>query len=71
MSYKTSLVSQRIRAFSKGKVSHANVAKIRSKLSESERETLLKEAVSVTAWVYRVIKEVCGGEDCANTSEVI
>ena len=71
MSDKTALIIQGIRALGKGKVSRADVAKIRSKLSESERQTLLKEAAVTTAWVYRIIKEVCGSEDCANTSEVI
>jgi len=60
MSYKTALIIQGIKALGKGKVNDAAIEKIRSSLTESEIQALIKEAKPTTVWVYGVIRRMCG-----------
>ena len=60
--YKTALTIQAIKALGKGKVTDSVIKTLRSELTEGEKRTMLSEANTATAWVYEVIKKICGGE---------
>lgn len=59
MSPKTTLVIQAIKELGKDRIGDKEIRIIRSKLTEKERETILKESQQATAWIYSVIKEIC------------
>ena len=61
MSYKTALVIQGIKALGKGNVDDAAVSRIRASLSKNEQQELLRDAKPTTVWVYKIIKQICGG----------
>ena len=61
-SYKTALVIQAIKTLGKDNVSENAINVLRSKLTEEEKQTMLSEANTATAWVYEIIKKICGGE---------
>jgi hypothetical protein len=61
MSYNTALIIQGIKALGKGNVDKAAIDKIRSILTKSDQQKLLKEAAPTTAWVYQIIRTICGG----------
>ena len=61
MSYKTALVIQGIKALGKKNVDDVAIDKIRASLTRSERHALLQEAKPTTAWIYQVIRKICGG----------
>ena len=61
MSYKTALVIQGIKALGKGNVDDAAVFKIRASLSRHEQQELLLDAKPTTVWVYKIIRQICGG----------
>jgi len=59
MSYNTALIIQGIKALGKGNVSDESIKRIRSLLTETERQELLAEAKPTTVWVYQIIKQIC------------
>ncbi|MDR2909131.1 MAG: DUF6088 family protein [Oscillospiraceae bacterium] len=61
MSHKTALVIQGIKALGKDSVDCEAIGKIRSSLTKSEQQALLREAMPTTAWVYQAIRTICGG----------
>jgi len=61
MSYKTALVIQGLKALGKDNVSKADIDKIRELLTEKERKELLAEGKSTLAWIFEIIKKICGG----------
>lgn len=63
MSLKTATVIQAIKALGKDKITQNDIQKIRKHLSEEDRNNLLKEATSTTAWIYEIIKEICEDEN--------
>jgi len=56
----TTMVIQGIRAIGKGNMTKEQHDRFASVISDEDKETLLKEAQSATAWIYREIKNFCG-----------
>ena len=61
ISFKTALVIQAIKALGKDKITDDVIVKIRSLTTDEEKEQMFVEAKYATAWIYDVIKEICGG----------
>ena len=61
ISFKTALVIQAIKALGKDKINGDVIEKIRSLTTDEEKEQMFVEAKYATAWIYAVIKEICGG----------
>ena len=61
ISFKTALVIQAIKALGKDKINGDVIEKIRSLTTDEEKEQMFVEAKYATAWIYDVIKEICGG----------
>lgn len=61
ISFKTALVIQAIKALGKDKITGDVIEKIRSLATDKEKEQMFVEAKYATAWIYDVIKEICGG----------
>lgn len=61
ISFKTALVIQAIKALGKDKITGDVKEKISSLTSDEEKEQMFVEAKYATAWIYDVIKEICGG----------
>ena len=61
ISFKTALVIQAIKALGKDKITGDVIEKIRSLTTDKEKELMFVEAKYATAWIYDVIKEICGG----------
>lgn len=61
ISYSTALVIQAIKALGKERVTKEIINKIKSVTSEDEKAKMFKEAKYATAWIYDIIKEICGG----------
>ena len=59
LSFKTALTIQALKAIGKEHVTDAVISKLKSVLTEDERQTMISEAKSVTAWVYEIIKAIC------------
>lgn len=59
ISYKTALVIQALKALGKENVSKTITDKISGSLSKEEKEVMLAEAKSATAWIYETIKSIC------------
>lgn len=56
----TTMVIQGIRAIGKENMTKEQYDRFASVISDEDKETLLKEAQSATAWIYREIKNICG-----------
>ena len=61
LSYKTALVVQALKALGKENVDDTVLTKLKSNLTEEEKEKLLTEAKAVTSWIYEFIKIICRG----------
>lgn len=61
ISFKTALVIQAIKALGKDKITGEVIEKIRSLTTDKEKEQMFVEAKYATAWIYDVIKKICGG----------
>ena len=61
ISFKTALVIQAIKALGKDKITGDVIEKIRSLTTDEEKEQMFVEAKYATAWIYDVIKKICGG----------
>ena len=59
LSEKTAIVIQALKALGKEHITDETKAKIRSALTDTERETMLSEAKYATAWIYEIIKDIC------------
>ena len=62
LSFKTALTMQALKAIGKEHVSDAVINKLKSVLTEDEKQKMISEAKSVTAWVYEIIKTICKDE---------
>ena len=61
MSYKTALIVQAIKALGKNGVDEKVIFRLQTILTYEEKVTLLREAKTVTSWVYESIKQICRG----------
>lgn len=62
LSYMTSLVIQALKTLGKENVSSEIIHTLSEKLTDTEKENLLKEATESTDWVYDTIRKIAGGE---------
>ncbi len=59
LSYKTALVVQALKALGKEKIDDMVIGRLRTLLTDTEKETMLNEAKATTAWIYEFIKSIC------------
>ena len=59
LSYKTALVVQALKALGKDNVDDMIIIKLRSTLTDSEKQALIGETKAVTSWIYEYIKLIC------------
>lgn len=57
----TSMVIQGIRAIGKGNMTREQLDRFSSAITEADKKTLLKEAATASGWIYKEIKNICGG----------
>ena len=62
ISYKTALVIQALKALGKDKITDEMIKKIKVATSKEERTAMFNEAKYATAWIYDIIKDICGGK---------
>lgn len=62
ISYKTALVIQALKALGKDKITDEMIKKIKAATSKEERTAMFNEAKYATAWIYDIIKDICGGK---------
>ncbi len=62
LSYMTSLVIQALKTLGKTKVTPEIIRILSDKLTEEDKEAMLKEATESTDWVYDTIRKIAGGE---------
>ena len=60
ISYKTALVIQALKALGKDKITDEIVKKIKAATSKEEKTAMFNEAKYATAWIYDIIKDICG-----------
>jgi len=63
LSEETALIIQALRALGKDNIDRETIALLSARLSPEEKQTLLKESRYITAWIYEVIKIICGGSE--------
>ncbi len=62
LSYITSLVIQALKTLGKTNVKPEIISTLSDKLTEGDKEAMLKEAAESTDWVYDTIRKIAGGE---------
>lgn len=62
ISYKTALVIQALKALGKDKITDEMIKKIKAATSKEEKTAMFGEAKYATAWIYDIIKDICGGK---------
>ncbi len=61
ISYKTALVIQAIKALGKEAITPEIISKIKVSTTNEEKSLMFTEAKYATAWIYDIIKDICGG----------
>lgn len=74
LSYMTVLVIQSLKTIGKANVTQEIIQTLSSKLSDTDKEAMMKEAAESTDWVYDTIRHICKGrktneEDCEITCQ--
>jgi len=59
---KSALVIQALKALGKEEIDETVITTLSKLLTKQEKETLLTDGQSTTAWIYRMIKKICLGE---------
>ena len=59
-SYITVSVIQAIKYIGKDNIQKDDITRLSNILSKEEKKTVLRESMTTTAWIYKIIKEVCG-----------
>lgn len=62
LSYMTSLVIQALKTLGKANVTPEIIHTLSEKLTDTDKEAMLKEAAESTDWVYDTIRKIIGGE---------
>ena len=60
-SKKTNLVIQALKSLPEEEVTDSTIQKIRQKLNENERKTLLRESTFISRRILKTINKICGG----------
>ncbi|MBR4358523.1 MAG: hypothetical protein IKQ00_11435, partial [Butyrivibrio sp.] len=58
-SFITIAVIQAIKHIGKDKIQQEDIERLSNVLSKADKEIILCEAITTTAWIYKVIKEIC------------
>ena len=58
----TGLVIQALKTLGRVNVTAEIIEVLSDKLSEEDKDTMLKEAAESTDWVYDIIRQICGGK---------
>lgn len=58
----TIMIIQSIRAIGRGNMTQEQMNRFSSAITPADRETLLKEARTASGWIYKEIKNICGGK---------
>lgn len=61
-SYNTVLVIQALKAYGKTNINDKVISKISRKLSQKDKQIMLAESRTTTAWIYETIKNICNWE---------
>jgi hypothetical protein len=61
LSYKTALVVQALKALGKENITNEIINEISQTTTDDEKATMFAEAKYATAWIYDIIKDICGG----------
>ena len=56
---KSSLVISAIKCLGKNNINDKIIHKIKSQLSASECDIILRDSVKITNWIYEILKEIC------------
>ena len=59
MSKLTAMVIQAVKAIGKNKITDEQIEYLREKLSDKEKEGLLEEGKTTSAWVYQILRKIC------------
>lgn len=62
ISYKSALVIQALKALGEDGVTNTDIKKLKKALSESDKTALLTESQFGTAWIYKIVKDICKKE---------
>lgn len=62
LSYLTSLVIQALKTLGKSHVTPEIIEALSERLTDADKEAMLKEATEATDWVYAAIRKIAGGE---------
>lgn len=62
LSYKSALLVQAIKAIGKKDMSNVQIKRMRNVMSVDERAAIITEGKQMTAWVYKIVKEICNGD---------
>lgn len=62
LSYMTSLVIQALKTLGRANVTPEIIRTLSDKLTEADKEAMLKEAAESTDWVYDTIRKIVGGD---------
>lgn len=62
LSYMTALVIQALKTLGRVNVTTEIIWILSVKLSEEDKDAMLKEAAESTDWVYGIIRQICGGK---------
>ncbi len=62
LSYMTGLVIQALKTLGRVNVTTEIIEILSIKLSEEDKDAMLKEAAEATDWVYGTIRQICGGK---------
>ena len=63
LSYITGTLIQALKALGSANISDEIINKISKRLSNKEKEIILKESKMTSTWIYDVIKKICKGEE--------
>ena len=58
----TVMVIQALRAIGRNRITQEDIQILRRELSDEDKEIIRRECRTTTAWILRIIKEVCGEE---------
>ena len=58
----TVMIIQSIRAIGRGNMTQEQIDRFSSAITPADRETLLREARTASGWIYKEIKNICGGK---------
>lgn len=62
MSWKTAMVIEALKEIGKDQINDSIIRHLRQRLTEEDKETLMREGRQANSWVYEAIKKICTEE---------